>query len=163
MNCSLRINFAPYFLCALALKGWSEHITLYTDGKFKVKPAQLKQLEANHVSIARLPMQKLIHSKGQLQSILFKNGTQETCDAIFFVNGFTQQCNLAEAFGCEVTKKGVIITNRFQQTNVPGLYVAGDASKDMHFVVVAAAEGAKAAVTINKELLKESRVDHARA
>ena len=73
----------------------------------------------------------------------------------FFVNGYTQQCDLAEAFGCEVSKKGVIVTNRFQQTNIKGLYVAGDASKDMHFVVVAAAEGAKAGVTINKELQKE--------
>jgi thioredoxin reductase len=54
-----------------------------------------------------------------------------------------------------MSKKGVILTNRVQQTNIEGLYVAGDASKDMHFVVVAAAEGAKAAVTINKELQKE--------
>ena len=49
----------------------------------------------------------------------------------------------------------MVVTNRQQQTNIPGLYVAGDASRDMHFVVVAAAEGAKAAVTINKELQKE--------
>jgi hypothetical protein len=33
--------------------------------------------------------------------------------------------------------------------------VAGDADKDMQFVVVAGAEGAKAAVIINKELQKE--------
>ena len=53
--------------------------------------------------------------------------------------------------------KKVAVTNKLQQTNIPGVYVAGDASKDMHFVVVAAAEGAKAAVTINKELQKELR------
>jgi thioredoxin reductase len=40
-------------------------------------------------------------------------------------------------------------------TDVPGLYVAGDANRDVQFVVVAAAEGAKAAVAINKELQKE--------
>jgi thioredoxin reductase len=74
---------------------------------------------------------------------------------MFFVNGFDQQCDLVETFGCEVNKKGVVVTNRFQQTKTPGLYVAGDASRDMHFVVVAAAEGAKAGVMINKELQKE--------
>jgi thioredoxin reductase len=141
---------------ALALKGWTDDVTLYTDGKNKVKPSQLEHLEANDVKVVRLPFEKLVHNKGVLQKIIFKNGEQARCDSIFFVNGYTQQCNLAEAFGCEVSKKGVIITNRFQQTNIPGLYVAGDASKDMHFVVVAAAEGAKAGVTINKELLKES-------
>jgi thioredoxin reductase len=93
---------------------------------------------------------------GQLQKIIFKNGEERNCDALFFVNGYTQQCNIAEAFGCEVSKKGVIVTNRLQQTNIKGLYVAGDASKDMHFVVVAGAEGAKAGVTINKELQKEA-------
>ena len=102
-----------------------------------------------------LPIFSLQHTGGQLEAVVFKDGTTKACDALFFVNGFSQQCNIAEAFGCEVSKKGVIITNRFQQTNIPGLYVAGDASKDMHFVVVAAAEGAKAGVTINKELLKE--------
>jgi thioredoxin reductase len=54
-----------------------------------------------------------------------------------------------------MSKKGVILTNKYQQTNTPGLYVAGDADKDMHFVVVAAAEGAKAGAIINKELQKE--------
>jgi thioredoxin reductase len=40
-------------------------------------------------------------------------------------------------------------------TNVPGLYVAGDASRDVQWVVVAAAEGAEAAYAINQELIKE--------
>lgn len=78
------------------------------------------------------------------------------CDALFFVNGYDQQCDLVETFGCEMTRKGVVKTNRYQQTQTPGLFVAGDADKDMHFVVVAAAEGAKAGVIINKELQQEN-------
>ena len=140
---------------ALALKGWTDEVTLYTDGKNKVKPSQQQIQDANGIPVIRLPIQKLEGKNGQVQSIVFKNGESRECDAVFFVNGYTQQCDLAEAFGCEVNKKGVIVTNRFQQTNIKGLYVAGDASKDMHFVVVAAAEGAKAGVTINKELQKE--------
>ena len=140
---------------ALSLKGWSEHVTLFTDGRNKVKPLQKEHLVANDVDIVGLPFASLQHEQGYLQHVIFKNGEVRECDAMFFVNGFTQQCNIAEAFVCKISKKGVIITNRFQQTNIPGLYVAGDASKDMHFVVVAAAEGAKAGVTINKELLKE--------
>lgn len=79
----------------------------------------------------------------------------------FFVNGFGQQCELVGVFGCELSKKGVVVTDKTQQTNTPGLYVAGDADKDVHFVVVAAAEGAKAGVFINKELQKEM-IDHPR-
>ena len=140
---------------ALSLKAWTDHVTLYTDGRNKVKPHQKEYLDANGIEVIVLPFKKLVGENGQMQKILFKNGEERTCEALFFVNGFTQQCNIAEAFGCEVSRKGVIVTNRVQQTNIEGLYVAGDAAKDMHFVVVAAAEGAKAAVTINKELQKE--------
>ena len=143
------------FELALTLKGWSEFVTLYTDGGHKVKPSQVVQLEANGIPIVRFPFRKLEAGNGVLKKIVFQNGESHDCDALFFVNGYTQQCDLAEAFGCELSKKGVIVTNNKQQTNIEGLYVAGDASKDMHFVVVAAAEGAKAGVTINKELQKE--------
>ena len=140
---------------ALALKGWSKHVTLFTDGKNSIKAQQFSKLEVNEVEIITWPILKLKGKDGQLQKVFFKNGEERNLDALFFVNGYTQQCNLAETFGCEVSKKGVVVTNRYQQTKVKGLYVAGDADKDMHFVVVAAAEGAKAGVTINKELLKE--------
>ena len=140
---------------ALLLKTWSNDVSLYTDGKNKVKPFQKEYLDSNEIPVITSAIAKLQGKKGQLEKILFKNGEERECSALFFVNCYTQQCNIAEAFGCEVSKKGVIITNRLQQTNIKGLYVAGDASKDMQFVVVAAAEGAKAGVTINKELQKE--------
>ena len=140
---------------ALALKGWSDNVTMYTDGKNKVKPFQKEYLDANQIPVITRPIAKLQGTSGQIEKIIFKNGEERDCDALFFVNGYSQQCNIAEAFGCEVSKKGVIVTNRVQQTNIKGLYVAGDASKDMQFVVVAGAEGAKAGVTINKELQKE--------
>ena len=140
---------------ALSLKGWTDHVTLYTDGKKNVKPLQKEQLDANGIEVVTLPFQKLHGTGKQLEKIIFKNGEEHLCDALFFVNGFEQQCNLAETFGCEVNKKGVVVTNRLQQTNTAGLYMAGDADRDMHFVIVAGAEGAKAGVSINKELQKE--------
>ncbi|MGV3529036.1 MAG: NAD(P)/FAD-dependent oxidoreductase [Flavisolibacter sp.] len=140
---------------ALALKGWSEDVTMFTDGRFKLKPQQVEELQANGIEIIKTRIAKLDGKEGQLQQVVFQNGESRLLDALFFVNGYKQQCNIAETFGCEINRKGVVVTNRFQQTNIPGLYVAGDASRDMHFVVVAAAEGAKAGVIINKHLLKE--------
>jgi thioredoxin reductase len=137
---------------ALMLKGWSIDVILLTDGRKKLKAPKLEELKANDIDVITLPVQELKHEEGKMKELIFRDGSSRKCDALFFVNGYTQQCNLAEAFGCEVSRKGVIITNRFQQTNIEGLYVAGDAARDMHFVVVAAAEGAKAGVIINKEL-----------
>ena len=46
-------------------------------------------------------------------------------------------------------------TGNLCDTNVPRVFVAGDASRDAQFVVVAAAEGVKAAVAINQALRAE--------
>lgn len=143
---------------ALSLLTWSSSVTYFTDGKNSVKPKDAELLRKHNINIITTPIQKLQSEKGKLRNILFKNNERFACDALFFVNGYTQQCDIANDLGCLISKKRVVITNRLQQANIPGVYVAGDAAKDMHFVVVAAAEGAKAAVTINKELQKEERI-----
>jgi len=48
-------------------------------------------------------------------------------------------------------------TGRHESTTVSGLYVAGDASRDVQWVVVAAAEGAEAAYAIVQDLIAEAR------
>jgi thioredoxin reductase len=149
------------FELALALKCWTDKVTLYTDGRNRLKPTEVETLVANGVTIVSYPIAKLEGKAEKLYAVHFKNGEKRSCEALFFVNGFRMQCDLAETFGCNMSKKGVVLTNRQQQTNIEGLYVAGDAAKDMHFVVVAAAEGAKAGVIINKELIKEETVQPA--
>lgn len=144
------------FELALALKGWSENVTYFADGRNKLKPTEVETLSLNNIPIIAYPVERLQAKGDKLQAVVFKNGQRRKCDALFFVNGYDQQCNLVETFGCNMTRLGAVITNRYQQTNIEGLYVAGDASRDMHFVVVAAAEGAKAGVIINKELQKEA-------
>jgi thioredoxin reductase len=140
---------------ALSLLTWSSSVTYFTDGRNYLKTKDMEKLNKHNIIVITAPVQKLKGEKGKLNSILFKNNEQHPCDALFFVNGYDQQSHLVEELGCLMSRKKVVLTNRLQQANVPGVYVAGDASKDMHFVVVAAAEGAKAAVTINKELQKE--------
>ena len=47
-------------------------------------------------------------------------------------------------------------TDHLGHTCVNGIYVVGDASRDVQFVIVAAAEGAKAGVAINQALQARS-------
>lgn len=142
---------------ALSLLTWSPSVTYFTDGRNYLKPKEIELLGQHNITVITTAIQKLQSDKGKLRNILFKNNDKQACDALFFVNGYTQQSELLKELGCLISKKRVAITNRLQQANIPGVYVAGDAAKDMHFVVVAAAEGSKAAVTINKELQKEDR------
>jgi len=145
------------FKLALSLRTWSRSVTYFTDGKKYLKPEETKALGQYNIPIITDSIHELDGSDGKLQKIILENGEQHECDALFFVNGYSPQSNLVEKLGCSLTKKKMVITNKYQQTTVPGVFVAGDADKDMHFVVIAAAEGAKAGVVINKELQKEEQ------
>jgi thioredoxin reductase len=87
-----------------------------------------------------------------VRAIVFADGDSIRCGAIFFSERQSQQCDLAARLGCQMNRGGVVKTGDLGETHVPGLYVVGDASRDVQFAIVAAAEGAKAAVAINKAL-----------
>ncbi len=90
-----------------------------------------------------------------LQRIVFASGSPEDADGIFFSTDSSQRSDLPARLGCTFTEKGAVATGDYETTNVPGLYVAGDASRLIHLAIVAAAEGAQAGFAINTALLKE--------
>jgi thioredoxin reductase len=144
---------------ALAMKNWSEDITLYTNGTDTLRRIDRELLKKNGVKVCTDPIVKLEGTDGKLSHIVLKNGEKKEQQAMFFSTGSRQQSDLGEQLGCEFTDKGVIVTKKLQQSNIPGLFVAGDAARDMQLVIVAAAEGAKAGVAINMELQQEDRKD----
>lgn len=142
---------------ALAMKNWSADVTLFTDGTDELQRNDLELLEANEVKVVKEKIQCLEGEDGNLQHIVLQGGEKRAQQAMFFSEGTKQQSDLGEMLGCEFTSAGVIITRRLQQSNIPGLFVAGDAARDVQMVIVAAAEGAKAGVAINMELQQEDR------
>ena len=143
------------FELALSLKTWSREISIYTDGRNYLGLFEKELLQKKNIPVYTNKIQMLEGKNGLLSALVFETGEKQPCDALFFSNGYEQQSDIARNLGCRMSRKNVVITNRLGQTNLPGLYVAGDVTKDVQFVVVAAAEGAKAAVSINKELQAE--------
>ena len=87
--------------------------------------------------------------------VVFENAPPLGRRALFFTTGQYQRSDLLERLGCEFNEKGTVRTGKYETTHLPGLFVAGDASRAVQWVVVAAAEGAEAGMAINKALLKE--------
>lgn len=143
---------------SLSLKTWSSDVTLYTDGTRKLRREDNALLEANEINVCTAPIERLAGEGSALAEIILQGGSRLKCEALFFTTGSDQHCNLATNLGCDFTSKGVVKTYQHQQTNIPGLYVAGDAARDMQLVIVAASEGTKAGVMINKELQEEFRL-----
>jgi thioredoxin reductase len=142
---------------ALGLCRWSADVVACTNGT-RLEARLRARLEANGVRVRTEPIARLDHDHGALTSVGFSTGGALPRDALFFTTGQHPQSDLAIKLGCTLTSKGAVKTGSQCDTNIPRLFVVGDASRDAQFVVVAAAEGVKAAVAINKALQSEELV-----
>jgi thioredoxin reductase len=140
---------------SLELTLWSGDLLLCTDGPANISPEERRRLQKHKIKIRETPISRLVGSDGLLHHIEFADGESVERDALFFSTGNDQRSHLPRKLGCKFTDDGAVETGDYEITNVPGVYVAGDASKLVQLVIVAAAEGAKAAFAINQELLKE--------
>ncbi len=137
---------------ALSLKTWSDRVTLCSHGPARIAPEHRRQLTGHAIDVRESRIASLDHNAGRVRHVVMEDGTRIACDEIFVITRQRPQCPLPKRLGCAVTRQGLVKTDRFGHTGVEGLYVVGDASRDVQFVIVAAAEGAKAAVAINKAL-----------
>jgi thioredoxin reductase len=140
---------------ALELILWSPYLVLCTDGPSRLSPEDLERLATHNIPVREEQILRLEGKDGVLHQIVFADGKAIQRRGMFFSTGQRQASALPKKLGCEFTEVGCVATGEYEATNVPGLYVAGDASRLVQFVIVAASEGAQAAVAINKELLKE--------
>ena len=139
---------------ALSLKTWSRDIVLCLNGERLGRRGRAR-LERNAIGVRTERLINIEHTDGRMHTIAFASGEPLTADAMFFTTGQHAQCDIAVRLGCVLNRKGTVDTGTLSETNVPGVFVAGDASRDAQFVVVAAAEGVKAALAINKALQRE--------
>ena len=139
---------------ALGMLRWSRNLVLCTDGTAALAADDEASLARHGVAVRRERIVRLEGEAGRLERIVFADGPPLERTALFFCAGQRQHSDLAARIGARFTEKGVVDTKGAERTTVPGLWVAGDASKDAQLVIVAAAEGAAAAVSINAWLAR---------
>jgi thioredoxin reductase len=140
---------------AVGLTVWSDDVVLCSDGPCELSEKEEEVLARVGIEIREEPIVRLEGNAGMLEQIVFASGPPLTRSALFFGSAQHQRSPLAEKLGAEFNDKGTVDTGVCESTNVPGLYVAGDSSKEAQFVIVAASEGSQAAMAINKALLKD--------
>jgi thioredoxin reductase len=139
---------------SLELTVWSRDVVLCTDGEALAERGRAR-LARNGIAVREERVVRLEGTDGELERVVFESGPPLSRRGLFFTTGQYQHSHLAVTFGCEFDEKGAVRTGRYETTHIPGLYVAGDASRAVQWVVVAAAEGAEAAFAINTDLLRE--------
>jgi len=112
-------------------------------------------LERNGISIEERRIAELGGEGGRLAEVSFADGTTLARTAMFFITRQSERSGLAASLGCAFAPEGTVETGNNEASNVPGLFVAGDASRQAQLAIVAAAEGAQAAAAINSTLLQQ--------
>jgi thioredoxin reductase len=139
---------------ALGLTVWTSDLILCTDGPAACSDRVRERLERLGIPVREGRVLRLEGRDGQLERIVFADGEVEERRALFVATGQRQASDLPARLGCRFTEEGAVDTGKCEATNVPGLYVCGDASREAQFVAVAAAEGSEAGMAINKALLE---------
>lgn len=139
---------------ALGMLTWSLDVVLLTNGA-RISPKEHARLETTGVQVNEHPIRRVEGRSGMLKKVVFVDGQVLPRQAMFFASSPKQRSGIAAQFELPLTKHGTLLVDHCQRTIVPGLFAAGDTTPDLQFMVVAAAEGTRAAVNINQELQKD--------
>jgi thioredoxin reductase len=146
---------------ALHLTRWSDDVVWCSNGPL---PAPLEEagrapLTARGVRLRQEPIVRLEGADGQLARVVFASGEPLERRAAFLHPPTRQRSDLPGQLGCVLLEDGSVSVGDFDQTSVPGVYAAGEMARRPTMpvpgaqVVIAAAEGAIAAVAIDQDLL----------
>lgn len=140
---------------ALNLLSWTPHVILLP-GEEQMDNAATERVEARGVRIVRGCIQACMddgNSPARLAGLLLNNNQHVSVDAVFFPSQAEYGSALHEDLACRLNEAGQIEVDDHQRASIPGLYVAGDATGVGSLAIIAAAEGARAAMTAHEDLL----------
>ena len=145
---------------ALKLLQWSDQLTIFVDGHPRdFTKEHTSKLLAEGVDVKDEKVLALTGHGDQLAHAVLDTGERVSIEALFFSIGTVRSCTLAEDLGCKVFEgEPCIVVDDYKQTTVEGVYAIGDLAPGSQLAVTSAADGAVAAIAINKSLLPPSRL-----
>ena len=143
------------FEFARLISNWTTDLTLFTNGTSTLTDNQREELAAHSIQVIEKEIEKIEHTGGHVDKIIFKDRTKTPIAAIYVQSFFEQHCKIPEALGCELTEEGYIRTDNVHETTVPGVYAIGDNASKTRTVANAVAAGASAGIVISKKIIVE--------
>ena len=148
-------NGAFAFDLTRLISNWTNDLTVFTNGASTFTTEQKEQLEKHHIEIVETVVEKLEHSKGYIQNIIFDDGSKYSIKALYAPVPFEQHCTIPVLLGCRLTEEGYIKVDSFMETTIPGIYACGDNATAMRTVANAVAMGTTAGMIASKKMILE--------
>ncbi|HUR81104.1 MAG TPA: NAD(P)/FAD-dependent oxidoreductase [Thermoanaerobaculia bacterium] len=142
---------------ALKLLQWSGDVVIFTHGH----PREWDEHEHSKLLAERIDVvdEKIVALEGSpLSACVLETGERVPVQRLFFNIHVQRSCTLAESLGCEVADDTPnVIVDEHRTTSVEGVWAVGDLTEGAQLAITAAADGAIAAIAINKSLLPPAR------
>ncbi|MBO9701138.1 MAG: NAD(P)/FAD-dependent oxidoreductase [Sporocytophaga sp.] len=135
------------------ISNWTQDLTLYTNGPSKLSIEQTELLCKHMIKVDEHNILELVHSQGQIKSILFTDGSYTEVKAIYVKAHFEQHCSIPISLGCEINKEGYLVTDGSQETTVKDVYACGDNSSRMRTIANAVGTGTTAGIAVSKSII----------
>ena len=144
---------------ALMLRGWSDDVTLLTDGPPNLDDDDRRKLQAAKVAVEERRIVELLGDESQLSAIVFADGTHLERDGLLVDAPLHQRSRLAEELGVALTDGPLgpdsVKVDSLHRTSVPGIFAVGDVCTEQPYIASAIADGSQAAKIIVQSLLAD--------
>jgi thioredoxin reductase (NADPH) len=120
---------------------------IYRGEEIRAEPINKKRVEENQ-KIEIIYKTNIVEIKGEntVKSVIFDNGTEFEIDGVFIDVGSNPNSDLAKHIGVKTNERNEIIISRKSETNIPGVFAAGDvADAPFKQAITGVAEGVVAA------------------
>lgn len=143
---------------ALFLSKFAKKVYIvYRRAKIRAEPINAKRCEEEEkIEIIPNTTIKRIIGKDKVESVEFHDGTIFPTDAVFVEIGQIPQSDLVKDLGVKLNDHDEVIVDRFAQTNVPGLFAAGDVTDIREKQVITAAGQAVSAAYSVRDYLENT-------
>ncbi|MFX1375647.1 MAG: NAD(P)/FAD-dependent oxidoreductase [Promethearchaeota archaeon] len=134
---------------------------IYRGEEIRAEPINKKRVfENNKIEIIYKTNVTEIKGDNTVKSVVFDNGKEFEVDGVFIEIGSIPNSDLAKKNGVETNQKGEIIINRKSETNVPGIFAAGDvADAPFKQAITGVSEGVIAAYSAF-DYVKEMNIEY---
>lgn len=144
---------------ALKLLQWTDDVVVFTHGHDREwDDEENSKLLAEQIGVKDETIVALEGEDGRVAAAVLATGERVPVERLFFSIKVERSCNFAEKLGCEVDpERPDIKVDEHRQTTVEGVWAIGDLVEGAQLAITAAADGAIAAIAINKSLLPPGR------
>ncbi|MFX1570754.1 MAG: NAD(P)/FAD-dependent oxidoreductase [Promethearchaeota archaeon] len=134
---------------------------VYRGEEIRAEPINKQRVYEND-KIEIIYKTKVVEIKGDttVKSVIFDNGKEFEVDGVFIEIGSIPKSELAKRIGVETNEKGEIKINRKSETNIPGIFAAGDvADAPFKQAITGVSEGVIAAYSAF-DYVKEMNIEY---